>query len=96
MKFTSGLKFFFFAGLLLTLTGALFTVQQFAGASVFIFSGIAFSVIFILQALSEINTSEKLSVSEKIMWSTGILMTSGLAGLLYVTSLRPKLVRVRS
>lgn len=93
MKFTSGLKFFFFTGLLLTLTGTLFTVQSYAGAPVLIFAGLLLSIIFILQALFEIITSTRLSVSEKIMWSTGILMSSGIAGLLYVTSFRPKLVR---
>ncbi|MBK0401941.1 hypothetical protein I5M27_03025 [Adhaeribacter sp. BT258] len=93
MKFTFGLKFFFFAGFILTLTGALFTVQTLPGASAIIWGGLGLSIIFMLQALSEIYTTEKLAVSEKIMWSIGILMTSGFAGLLYVTSLRPKLVR---
>ena len=92
MKSTFNIKSCFYIACILTLVGALFTIQHYVGAAFILLAAIPFSIIFLINALSEIHRSSRLSGSEKIIWTIGLLMTSGIAGLVYVSSARKRTI----
>jgi DMSO reductase anchor subunit len=48
--------------------------------------------IFIITAIREVTSSQKIDRPEKIMWVLGFLFFTGIAGLIYVFSARKRVV----
>ena len=48
--------------------------------------------VFIITAIREVTSSQKIDRPEKIMWVLGFLFLTGIAGLIYVFSARKRVV----
>lgn len=59
----------------------------------FLAIGTGLSIVYTPIVLLEVFTSNKLHISEKIMWLTGFVFLNGLAGLLYFTGGRKRVIQ---
>ncbi|WP_162425621.1 GldL-related protein [Pontibacter pudoricolor] len=68
----------------LGLVGALFKIMHWPGSDSILLSAIGIWIVFILLALQEIISSTNINKSEKIMWAFGMLLMSGIVGVVYM------------
>lgn len=77
----------------ITITGAMFKIMHWPGASLLLSIGMFVSLIYIVIALVEIYKTDK-SLIEKILWSFGFVVFSWLVGLIYYSKeLKPKYLK---
>jgi hypothetical protein len=86
------LKASFAAGFLITIIGAFLKLTHAQGAETLLMIGGVSSLIFIVTALYEVNTSKRIESTEKVMWTIGLLLVSGIAGIVYILSGRRRVV----
>ncbi len=86
------LKASFAVGFLITIIGAFLKLTHAQGAETLLMIGGVSSLIFIVTALYEVNTSKRIESTEKVMWTIGLLLVSGIAGIVYILSGRRRVV----
>jgi peptidoglycan/LPS O-acetylase OafA/YrhL len=69
-----------------------FKLMHKPGSDFLFFIALIAAAVFIITAIGEINRSEKIEPSEKIMWVFGFLFLTGIAGLVYIFSGRKRVV----
>lgn len=82
------LKASFAAGFLITIIGAFLKLTHAQGAETLLMIGGVSSLIFIVTALYEVNTSKRIDSTEKVMWTVGFLLMSTIAGFVYMLKRR--------
>lgn len=92
MKSGTILKINFFAGFFITMIGAYHRITHTAGADMWLITGLILSVIFIIQAIAEINSSKRINNLEKILWTIGLVFFNTVTGLIYLLVSRKKIV----
>jgi peptidoglycan/LPS O-acetylase OafA/YrhL len=76
----------------LGMVGAYFKIMLWPGSDSILLSAIGIWIVFILLALQEIISSTHINKSEKIMWAFGMLMMSGIVGVVYMLVGRKRIV----
>lgn len=76
----------------LSILASWFKFMHKPGADSIFFIALIPAAVFIIIAIGEINRSEKIDRSEKIMWVFGFLFLTGIAGLVYMLSGRKRVV----
>ena len=66
------------------LVGAFFKIMHWPGSDSILLSAAGIWIVFILLALLEIISSTHIKKSEKIMWSFGMVLMSGIVGVVYM------------
>lgn len=89
---TNHFKTAFLLSFVLSILGAIMKISHIEGADLFLASGIIATVIFILIGIYEVNRSARIGSSEKVMWTITFIFLNFLAGLLYLTSGRKRVV----
>ncbi len=74
-------------------TGALLKILHIPGATELLTIGLLLILVFIFSALYEIYSSNRINLSEKIMWTTAFIVFTMLAAILYLAVGRPRLMR---
>lgn len=82
------LKTSFAASLFITIIEAYFKSTNAQGSDTLLMIGIIAILIFIVTALYEVNTSKRIDHTEKVMWTVGFLLMSGIAGFVYLLKRR--------
>lgn len=83
MKLGTIVKISFVLGLILSLAGAYMKFTHLNGAGPWLITGILSTFIFIISAIYEIRTSNKIDNTEKTIWTFALIFFSGIAGLVY-------------
>jgi len=55
-------------------------------------AGLLFMVVFIVAAILEVQRSARITAHEKTFWTIGFILSSGLAGLVYMSLVRKRVV----
>lgn len=84
MNFGSIVKSSFFAGAIFSFIGAFLKITHREGADLFLTAGIITSLVFIVTAIYEVNSSKRISHREKTMWTIAFLFFNGFTGLIYL------------
>ncbi|MEO8820783.1 MAG: hypothetical protein ABI267_10970 [Ginsengibacter sp.] len=92
MKQSTIVKASFFISYLFIILGAYMQLHHFQNAGTFLMIGIASIFIFISSAIREIRTSVRIDNSEKTRWTSGLILFSPLAGLIYILFARRRIV----
>lgn len=74
----------FIVGFILNLLGAYLKINHTVGADTWLTIGVVASVIFVVTAIYEVRTSERINHTEKTMWTIAFIFFSILAGLVYL------------
>ena len=82
----------FLAMMVITVTGAYLKILHINGADILLATGLVAGLIFIISSLYEIITSKRISSNEKAMWTVGILLMSGVIGIVYLLSGRKRVI----
>ena len=64
--------------------GTYFKITHYEGADTLLAIGLIASLIFIITAIYEVNSSKRINGSEKVMWTIGFILTGSIAGLVYL------------
>ena len=83
MKLGNIVKSSFIISTLLTMVGAYLIAANSEEAGVLMIMAIIPSLVFIVSAIYEIRTSTKIDSSEKTMWTIALIISTGIAGLIY-------------
>ena len=83
----------FLLSLLIGLIGAALKIMHLPGGQIFITISVALTVVYVVCGLYEIYSSNRITMTEKIMWTTGFIVLSTLTGLLYFFVGRPRILR---
>lgn len=70
--------------LIITLIGAYLKISHSEGAETLLIIGLIATLIFIVSAIYEVRTSNRIADSEKTMWTIGFIFMGGFAGLIYL------------
>lgn len=73
----------FIASFLITLIGAYLNISHSDGAENLLIIGVISMLIFIVSAIYEVRTSNRIGNTEKTMWTIAFIFFSGIAGLIY-------------
>ncbi len=92
MNFGSIVKSSFFAGVIFSFIGAYLKITHREVADVFLAAGIITSLVFIITAIYEVNSSKNISHREKTMWTIAFLFFNGFTGLIYFFVGRKRIV----
>ncbi len=82
----------YFGGAAITIYGAYLKIMHLANASTFLQIGLLVSLIFTVLAMIEIFSSKKLSHFERVLCLIGFLFFNIIAGFLYLTRARRRIV----
>ncbi len=74
------------------LAGAYLFIKELPGAKMIILISIVIKFLFAIPALMEIHKSKNIDMSEKIVWTIGLLFSTSLAGLFYLAFRRNKVL----
>jgi hypothetical protein len=83
MKLESIVKTSFVISFIITLIGAYFKIMHTDGAEIFLIAGMIATLVFIVSAIYEVRTSNRIDHTEKTMWTIAFIFMSGIAGLIY-------------
>ncbi len=75
----------------LTMVSAIFKIYHYPNAETFILFAIIAMMVYSLPVLLEIFRSTRIDTSEKLMWITGMLCLTPLAGYLYLFRARHRI-----
>ncbi|MEO7530753.1 MAG: PLDc N-terminal domain-containing protein [Sediminibacterium sp.] len=92
MKLGSIVKTSFILGFIITLIGAYLKIIHSEVASTLLILGVIMTLIFIVSAIIEVRTSNRIENSEKTMWTLAFIFFSGLAGITYFLVGRRRIV----
>lgn len=83
----------FLISLLTVVTGTILKILHLPGGQFFLVLTVILTFIYAIIALSEIYSSDSISISEKVIWTAGFIIFSTIAGLLYFFIGRPRMKR---
>lgn len=83
MKSGTTLKISFILGFICSLIGAYMKFTHVNGAATWLITGVLSTLIFIVTAIYEIRTSNKIDNTEKLIWTFALIFFSGIAGFVY-------------
>ena len=83
----------FIISLILGLVGIGLKLLHLPAGKAFIVISAILTLVYIIIALYEILRSQRITVTEKIMWTIGFIILSTLTGLLYFFLGRPRILR---
>lgn len=92
MQKTKFLALNFFFGIVISITGAYLKIMHIANAQPWLIVGLIMGIVFLAMALPEIIQSKRISSPEKLLWITGLLFVSTIAGFLYLTRGRARII----
>lgn len=92
MKLSTIVKTSFLLSFITTLVGAYLKITHFKGAETLLIIGIIITLIFIVSAIYEVRTSNRIDSTEKTMWTIAFIFMSGLTGLVYFFIGRKRIV----
>ena len=92
MKLGTVVKTTFIVGLLITLIGAYMKMTHSQGAEAFLIIGVISWLSFIVTAIYEVRTSSRIDNTEKTMWTIAFILLGGIAGLIYFSMGRRRIV----
>lgn len=95
MQKTRFLALNFFVGTAISITGAYLKIIHAANAQPWLVVGFIMGVVFLAIALPEIMQSRRISSTEKLMWVTGLLFVSTIAGFMYLTRGRQRIINTK-
>lgn len=75
----------------LTIVGVMFKINHYPNGETFIFFAIMAMMTYSLPVLLEVFRSTRIGISEKLMWVTGMLCVTPIAGYLYVFKARKRI-----
>ena len=81
----------FLFNMALTLVGAMFKILHYPNAEIFLMFAIIAMMSYALPVFLEIFRSTRIGTAEKLMWITGMLCLTPLAGYLYVFKARKRI-----
>jgi hypothetical protein len=93
MKLGTIVKWSFIVSFIITLIGAYLKITHSEGAETLLIIGITATLVFIVSAIYEVRTSNRIDNSEKTMWTIAFIFMSGLAGLIYFFIGRKKIAK---
>lgn len=93
MTLSSFFKPAFLLSLLAMLTGTLLKMMHLPGGQYFFIVSLVLTVAWGIIGLYEIYSSNRITTSEKIMWTIGFILLSTISGLLYFFVGRPRIQR---
>lgn len=83
MKLGTIVKLSFIISFIFILIGASLKITHSESAGTFLITGVIVSFVFIVTAIYEVRTSNKIDNTEKTMWTIAFIFFSGIAGLVY-------------
>lgn len=89
---TNKFKISFLIAITFSLLGSFLKINHNSGADFMIIIGIIATLFYIVIGIIEVNKSNKINNSEKVMWTIGFIALNFLAGLLYLTSGRKRII----
>jgi ammonia channel protein AmtB len=91
MKLSLVVKTSFIAGFLLVFAGAYLKIIHSAYADNVLLPAVIVWIIFIVSAIYEVRSSEKIDNTAKTLWTLGFIFFAGFAGLLYMLGMRRRI-----
>ena len=92
MRIGNIVRWSYIIGLITSLAGAYLKILHSQGADVLLALGLGASLVFILTAIYEVQTSKRIGSQDKIMWTIALIFLSGIAGLVYFFGVRKRVV----
>ncbi len=83
MKLGTILKWSFIISFIFTLIGAYLKIKHSVSADPLLIIGIIATLVFIVTAIYEVRTSNRIDNTEKKIWTLAFIFFSGIAGLIY-------------
>lgn len=83
MKLGTIVKTSFIVSFIIMLIGAYLKMIHSEGAETLLILGIIAALVFIVTAIYEVRSSNKIGNTEKTMWTLAFIFFSGIAGLIY-------------
>ena len=74
--------------------GLIFKIMHYQYSWTIIMVGLLAAILYTIIALFEIWSSKQILTAEKLMWTSGFIVMSGLTGLLYLFIARKRILRV--
>ena len=85
-------KNLFFLASLITIVGVISKVTHVNGAEIVLIASFIPTLSYVTIGIYEVNVSNKIDRSEKIMWTVGFIFTNFFAALLYLLNARKRIV----
>lgn len=85
-------KISFLIAIAFSIFGAFLKINNTSGSEFILVIGIIATLFYIIIGIIEVNKSNKINNSEKVMWTIGFISFNFLAGLLYLTSGRKRII----
>lgn len=82
----------FFLSMAITLIGATLKIMHLPGAETLLAIALVASLVFIVSAIIEVRTSNRIDHREKTMWTIAFLFLNSFAGILYMVSARRRVI----
>ena len=76
----------FVISLLFTIIGAMMKITHWEYSSIFLIIGILSTLLYVIVGIYEVNNSNRISSSEKVLWTIGFIVFSFFVGLFYLIS----------
>lgn len=76
----------FAISLIFTIIGAIMKIYHLEYSSIFLILGIVSTILYVIIGIYEVNNSNRISNSEKVLWTIGFIMFSFFVGLFYFIS----------
>lgn len=92
MKPGTIVKISFVVSILVTILGAYLKIMHAPFAEPALIVGVIASLIFIVSAIYEVRTSNRIDFTEKTLWTIAFILFSGLAGIVYFVIGRRRIV----
>ena len=86
-------KYSYITSMIATLFGTYMKITHVEFADVVLSIGLIAMLIFMITAIIEVHKSMRISFSEKFMWGVGFVFFSTIAGFVYLTSARKRIVK---
>ena len=78
---------------LFLIIGAMMKISHMEYASIFLIIGILSTILYVVVGIYEVNNSNRISSSKKVLWIIGFILFSFFVGLFYLISGRKKIVQ---
>jgi hypothetical protein len=92
MKIGNFVKWSFAISFAFSILGAYFKIRHWEGADTMLVIGLIATLAFIISAIYEVQTSNRINHREKTMWTIAFLLLNGGAGLVYFVMGRKRVV----
>lgn len=86
----------FFAGIILTIIGAYFKVTHTGDGETWLIVSFISWAIFVIASIYEVASSRTIGRSEKLLWTFGLILLSGVTGIVYLLVGRKRIVATAS